>query len=113
MGLGVGLTTLHCIKEIVEKPPRNSAGFCGGGQGLSWAVEPRKEEEEEEEEPFVLLLNECLLLFFISLSSQTGKFWMYPHMYIVSMVTQIIRIIKRRVRRERERERERLFCCRC
>jgi hypothetical protein len=34
-------------KKIVEKPPRNSAGFCGGGQGLSWAVEPRKEEEEE------------------------------------------------------------------
>jgi hypothetical protein len=30
--------------KIVEKPPRNSAGFCGGGQGLSWAVEPRKEE---------------------------------------------------------------------
>jgi hypothetical protein len=34
-------------KKIVEKPPRNSAGFCGGGQGLSWAVEPRKEEEVE------------------------------------------------------------------
>jgi hypothetical protein len=34
--------------KIVEKPPRNSAGFCGGGQGLSWAVEPRKEEEEEQ-----------------------------------------------------------------
>jgi hypothetical protein len=33
---------------MVEKPPRNSAGFCGGGQGLSWAVEPRKEEEENE-----------------------------------------------------------------
>jgi hypothetical protein len=32
-------------KKIVEKPLRNSAGFCGGGQGLSWAVEPRKEEE--------------------------------------------------------------------
>jgi hypothetical protein len=32
-------------KKIVKKPPRNSAGFCGGGQGLSWAVEPRKEEE--------------------------------------------------------------------
>jgi hypothetical protein len=46
----VGLTTLSCKKKIVEKPPRNSAGFCGGGQGLSWAVEPRKEEEEEEEE---------------------------------------------------------------
>jgi hypothetical protein len=47
--LGVGLTNLPCKKKIVEKPPRNSAGFCGGGQGLSWAVEPRKEEEEEEE----------------------------------------------------------------
>jgi hypothetical protein len=23
------------------------SGFCGGGQGLSWAVEPRKEEEEK------------------------------------------------------------------
>jgi hypothetical protein len=31
-------------------PPRNSARFCGGGQALSWALEPRKEEEEEEEE---------------------------------------------------------------
>jgi hypothetical protein len=31
-------------KKIVEKPPRNSVGFCGGGQGLSWSVEPRKEE---------------------------------------------------------------------
>jgi hypothetical protein len=30
-------------RKIVENPPRNSAGFCGGGQGLSWAVEPRKE----------------------------------------------------------------------
>jgi hypothetical protein len=37
-------------KKIVEKPPRNSAEFCGGDQGLSWAVEPREEEEEEEEE---------------------------------------------------------------
>jgi hypothetical protein len=37
------LTTLPC-KKIVEKLPRNSAGFCGGAQGLSWAVEPRKEE---------------------------------------------------------------------
>jgi hypothetical protein len=41
----VGLTTLPS-KKIVEKPPRNSAGFCGGGQGLSWAVEPRKENIE-------------------------------------------------------------------
>jgi hypothetical protein len=42
--LGVGLTTLPCKKKIVQKPPKNLAGFCGGGQGLSWAVEPRKEE---------------------------------------------------------------------
>jgi hypothetical protein len=41
----VGLTTLPCKKKLVEKPPRNPAGFCGGGQGLSWAVEPRKEKE--------------------------------------------------------------------
>jgi hypothetical protein len=47
--LGVGLTTLPNKKKIVKKPPRNSARFCGGGQGLSWAVEPREEEEEEEE----------------------------------------------------------------
>jgi hypothetical protein len=44
----VGLTILPCKKKIVEKPPRNSAGFCGGSQGLSWTVEPRKEEEEKE-----------------------------------------------------------------
>jgi hypothetical protein len=43
--MGVRLTTLPCKKKIVEKPPRNSARFYGGGQGLSWAVEPRKEEE--------------------------------------------------------------------
>jgi hypothetical protein len=45
----VGLTTLPCKKKIVEKPPRSSATFCGGGQGLSWAVESRKDEEEEED----------------------------------------------------------------
>jgi hypothetical protein len=39
----VGLKPCPVKKKIVEKPPRNSAGFCGGGQGLSWAVEPRKE----------------------------------------------------------------------
>jgi hypothetical protein len=36
-------------KKIVEKPPRNSAGFCGGGQSLSWAVEPRRERERERD----------------------------------------------------------------
>jgi hypothetical protein len=40
----MGLTTLPCKNKIVEKPPRNSAGFCIGGQGLSWAVERRKED---------------------------------------------------------------------
>jgi hypothetical protein len=44
MGVGRGLTTLPPKKKIVEKPPRNSVGFCGGGQVLSWAVEPRKED---------------------------------------------------------------------
>jgi hypothetical protein len=48
MGVGRGATTLPCKKrKIFEKPPRNSVGFCGGGQGLSWAVKPRKEEEQE------------------------------------------------------------------
>jgi hypothetical protein len=40
--LGVGLQPYPVKKKIVEKPPRNSAGFCGGGQGLSWVVESRK-----------------------------------------------------------------------
>jgi hypothetical protein len=35
-------------KKIVKKPPRNSAGFCGGGQVLSWAVEPRKEKNNKK-----------------------------------------------------------------
>jgi hypothetical protein len=46
----VGLTTYPVKKKIVEKPPRNSAGFCGGSQGLTWAVGPRKERKKEEEE---------------------------------------------------------------
>jgi hypothetical protein len=42
----VGLITLPCKKKkIVEKPPRNLAGFFEGGQGLSWAAEQRKDEE--------------------------------------------------------------------
>jgi hypothetical protein len=48
MRVGRGGTTLPCKKKIVEKPPRNSAGFCGGGQGLTWAVEPRKEERRRK-----------------------------------------------------------------
>jgi hypothetical protein len=45
----VGLITLLCKKKIIEKSPRNSAGFSGGGQGLSWAVEPRKDKKESKE----------------------------------------------------------------
>jgi hypothetical protein len=44
--LGVGLQPYPVKEKIVEKPPRNSAGFLGGSQGLSWAVEPRKEEKK-------------------------------------------------------------------
>jgi hypothetical protein len=49
LGVGRGATTLPCKRENVEKPPIKSAGFCGGGQGLSWAVEPRKERQKERE----------------------------------------------------------------
>jgi hypothetical protein len=51
MGVGRGVTMLPC-KKIVEKPPRNSAGFCGGGQALSWAMEPRKEKEKKNIDVF-------------------------------------------------------------
>jgi hypothetical protein len=39
----VGLTTLPCKKENVEKPPRNQPDFVEEAKVLSWAVEPRKE----------------------------------------------------------------------
>jgi hypothetical protein len=58
--LGVGLTTLPCKKKIGEKPPRNSARFCGGGQGLSWAVEPRKERK-------VTVMMKCFRMSFLGL----------------------------------------------
>jgi hypothetical protein len=32
----------------------------------------------------VLLLNECLLLLFISLSTQSGNFWIHPHTLVHS-----------------------------
>jgi hypothetical protein len=31
----------------------------------------------------VLLLNECLLLLFISLSTQSGNFWIYPRILLI------------------------------
>jgi hypothetical protein len=46
MGLGVGLPTYPVKKKIVEKPPRNSAWFCGG-QGLSWAVESQGNKKKK------------------------------------------------------------------
>jgi hypothetical protein len=45
---GVGITNLLCKKKIVENPPRNSTEFCGGDQGLSWAVEPREERKKNK-----------------------------------------------------------------
>jgi hypothetical protein len=33
--LGVELQPYPVKKKVVEKPPRNSSGFCGGGQGLT------------------------------------------------------------------------------
>jgi hypothetical protein len=44
-------------KKIVEKPPRNSAGFCGGGRGLSWAVEPRKKNRSLKNEVLSSYIN--------------------------------------------------------
>jgi hypothetical protein len=44
----VRLQPYRVKKKIVEKSPRNSAGFCGGGQGLRWAVEPRKQTTKSE-----------------------------------------------------------------
>jgi hypothetical protein len=46
--LGVGLTTLPCKKKIVQKPPRNSAEFCGGGQGLSWLWSQGKKKKKKK-----------------------------------------------------------------
>jgi hypothetical protein len=42
----VGLQSYPVKKKIVEKPPRNSAGFCGGGQGLR--PKERKKERKKE-----------------------------------------------------------------
>jgi hypothetical protein len=39
---------------------------CGGGQGLSWAVEPRRERERERDEYFTRKVTEnkpCTLLY--------------------------------------------------
>jgi hypothetical protein len=46
-------------KKIVEKPPRNSAGFCGGCQGLSWVVAPRKEEDQTNIFFHIINFNGC------------------------------------------------------
>jgi hypothetical protein len=51
----VGIT-LPCKKKIIDKPPRNSAGFYGGGQGLSWAVEPRKERKKERKIIIIIII---------------------------------------------------------
>jgi hypothetical protein len=55
--LGVGLTTLPCKKRKLLRSLQGIQPFlmeedCGGGQGLSWAVEPRRERERERERDF-------------------------------------------------------------
>jgi hypothetical protein len=50
----------------VEKPQRNSTGFCGGGQGRSWAVEPRKEEFNVEHK-LIITTKKMVMLKCISL----------------------------------------------
>jgi hypothetical protein len=50
--LDVGLTTLPCKKENCREACKKfsrieSEEDCGGGQGLSWAVEPTRERERE------------------------------------------------------------------
>jgi hypothetical protein len=64
MGVGRGTKNLPCKKKIVEKPPRNSAGFCGGGQGLSWVVEPGGGGRERKENYWTLwtLLTQTMIL---------------------------------------------------
>jgi hypothetical protein len=47
--LGVRIQPYPVKKKIVEKPPRNSAGFFGGGQGLGWTVEPRKTKQTNKQ----------------------------------------------------------------
>jgi hypothetical protein len=98
----VGLTTLPCKKKIVEKPPRNSAGFCGGGQGLSCAVEPRKEEEEEEEEEVVSNTSVlCQVLKRISLVLQSAALTIllrYSFTFCTFHETRSLQTPRRRIR---------------
>jgi hypothetical protein len=46
--LGLGITSVPCKKENVEKPPRNQPDFLEEAKVLSWAVEPRKERRSPE-----------------------------------------------------------------
>jgi hypothetical protein len=75
MGLDVRLTTVPCKKKIVEKPLRNSAGFCGRGQGLSWAVKPRKERRRKRiiTETMLPQVNTQKLIFEWSLGSRGAR----------------------------------------
>jgi len=72
--------------KIVEKPPRNSAALCGGGQGLSWAVEPRKEEQLK----FVpdLKATPCILTMFVAVLQ-------CEHTHYKLMVTKITGVARK------------------
>jgi hypothetical protein len=64
----VGLTTLPFKEKIVEKLPRNSAGFCGGGQSLSWIGEPREEELIQMQCLYLNTVFEFIVVVFIIVS---------------------------------------------
>jgi hypothetical protein len=86
MGVGRGANNPTCKKKIAEKPPRNSAGFCGGGQGLSWAVEPRKEEEEDKRQLYVQLFISRYL--HMSFANIIMSVCVIPILYVASILFQ-------------------------
>jgi hypothetical protein len=58
----------------------NSAGFCGGGQGLSWAVEPRKEEHS------ILMFTPCNK----SICTHTNTAYIRTECFIIFWVTRTL-----------------------
>jgi hypothetical protein len=66
---GEGCKTAHLLNSCVVY------------EGVSKSFETGRLERELPPLPLVLLLNECLLLLSISLSTQSGNFWIHPRIY--------------------------------
>jgi hypothetical protein len=77
----VGIQTYPVKKKIVEKPPRNSAGICGGGHGLSWAVEPRKEERRRRMYSPRIFIRFGVTFFFIPFLSSSSSSFLFSTFY--------------------------------